>query len=316
MRRVFVASPYAPPAGTPDRYLEAAVALHVAYAERCLSHSLDVGEAPYAPHLLYPAALDDSDQEQRRQGLAAGKQWLGSSDHLAAYVDHGISSGMEGEIRYAQRAGIRVLFRSLTQPRKQWTQLENVPEGVVGGLQRRWRTDAEPVEDLTYRPPTRPVPSTARELVAELESWPGVNRAKALIDHRNPSHLYVGVDPSAARGAVVAYMERIQPKGMTFSVGGMDIGTHKPHPAVSGLTIPAAHDHACWQCFYSQPRYVSSCPKCHKDELKHVSWLPGRDTAALDSAVAPEHAEELRRAMAESPIESLREAAKKGGITE
>ena len=61
MKLVIIESPYA---GETERNL--------AYARRCLRHSLSCGEAPLASHLLYPQVLSDEVPAERALGIAAG----------------------------------------------------------------------------------------------------------------------------------------------------------------------------------------------------------------------------------------------------
>lgn len=82
-KRVILESPYA---GDVER--------NVAYARACLLHSLSLGEAPIASHLLYTQVLDDRIPEQRTQGIAAGLEWRHVASLAAFYVDLGVSEGM------------------------------------------------------------------------------------------------------------------------------------------------------------------------------------------------------------------------------
>lgn len=83
------------------------------YALRCLHDSLERGEAPFAPHLLYQRVLDDEEPGQRDLGMAAGAAWLEVAEKVVAYIDHGVSDGMRREIAAATAAGIPVEMRSL-----------------------------------------------------------------------------------------------------------------------------------------------------------------------------------------------------------
>jgi len=102
MIRVFVASPFSGDIGRNRTYLLDA-----------LRDSLNRGEAPFAPHALYPSVLDDGVPAQRAQGMGAGRAWLASADLVAVYDDHGISTGMALEIEHAHRLGIKVEHRQL-----------------------------------------------------------------------------------------------------------------------------------------------------------------------------------------------------------
>lgn len=106
MRRVQILSPFR--GATP-----AARRLNVAYAQAALLDCLERDEAPFAPHLLYPAVLDDSDSEQRMQGISAGLEWLAVAEAVVVYGDLGVSEGMAAELRQAEIAGVPVERRSL-----------------------------------------------------------------------------------------------------------------------------------------------------------------------------------------------------------
>lgn len=67
---------------------------NVRYAKACLLHSLRLGEAPIASHLLYPQVLDDLVNVERAQGIMAGLAWAAKADFVAYYVDLGWSPGM------------------------------------------------------------------------------------------------------------------------------------------------------------------------------------------------------------------------------
>lgn len=64
------------------------------YAQMALDHSLSLGEAPMASHLLYTQVWRET-KENREQGIAAGLAWLPASDLHAFYVDLGMSPGMQ-----------------------------------------------------------------------------------------------------------------------------------------------------------------------------------------------------------------------------
>ena len=85
MRRVIIQSPYA--AGNLE-----GVKTNVTYARECLQHSLDLGEAPFASHLLYPQVLDEATGRDR--GLQAEAEWMQAADLVAFYTDRGWSPGM------------------------------------------------------------------------------------------------------------------------------------------------------------------------------------------------------------------------------
>jgi hypothetical protein len=108
MRLVILESPFS--ADTP-----LVRALNVTYARRCVRHSLSLGEAPIASHLLYTQTgiLDDNDPDEREMGIAAGLAWLKVAEASVVYMDRGISPGMEEGIAAAREAGIPVEYRRI-----------------------------------------------------------------------------------------------------------------------------------------------------------------------------------------------------------
>ncbi len=104
MRRVFLESPYA-----------GDVARNVDYARRAMLDCLKRGEAPFASHLLYTQALDDSDPAQRELGIKAGFVFRWGCDATVFYMDHGMSSGMSHGLRHCETIGHRVEYRYLDE---------------------------------------------------------------------------------------------------------------------------------------------------------------------------------------------------------
>lgn len=104
MRRVIVESPYA-----------GDVATNTEYARACVRHSLSLGEAPIASHLLYtqPGILNDEIPSERQWGIDAGLTWRTVAEASVVYTDLGISKGMQYGIDAARKAGIPVEFRSI-----------------------------------------------------------------------------------------------------------------------------------------------------------------------------------------------------------
>lgn len=104
MRLVIIESPYA-----------GDVEANVSYARRCVRDSLLRGEAPIASHLLYtqPGILDDGIPAERQQGIDAGLAWRAVAQASVAYIDRGISRGMEYGIAAARAAGIPVEYREI-----------------------------------------------------------------------------------------------------------------------------------------------------------------------------------------------------------
>jgi hypothetical protein len=83
------------------------------YAAECMRDSLQRGEAPMVPHLLYPLVLDDTVAEDRLRGMNAGAAWIAASEAVVAYVDLGLSSGMKSEIELAGAFGVPVETRRI-----------------------------------------------------------------------------------------------------------------------------------------------------------------------------------------------------------
>lgn len=77
------------------------------YARAALSHSLHLGEAPLASHLLYiqPGVLDDLIPAERELGMHAGWAWRQHADYSVYYIDFGMSSGMQ---RAKNQVGLHV----------------------------------------------------------------------------------------------------------------------------------------------------------------------------------------------------------------
>lgn len=102
MRLVILESPYA---GSRQTNLQ--------YAYRCMLHSLSLGEAPFASHLLYPQFLQDDDPDQRALGMGAGLEWLRQAEASVVYTDLGVSPGMVAGINRAQALGKPIEYRSI-----------------------------------------------------------------------------------------------------------------------------------------------------------------------------------------------------------
>lgn len=91
------------------------------YAVEAMRDSISRGESPFASHLLYPAALDDSIPLERALGMDLAWDWIASASRCvgssrlvsAVYVDRGISSGMVAGIERAADLGIRIDIRRI-----------------------------------------------------------------------------------------------------------------------------------------------------------------------------------------------------------
>jgi hypothetical protein len=83
------------------------------YALDAMRHSLYLGEAPFASHLLYTQMLDDDVPLERSMGIEAGLAIGLRADLTAVYHDLGISRGMEYGIEAAKKAGREIIYRSI-----------------------------------------------------------------------------------------------------------------------------------------------------------------------------------------------------------
>lgn len=108
LRRVILESPYR--GKTPIETLA-----NIDYARRCIRDCLDRNEAPIASHLLYTqdGILDDDDPSERSLGIDAGHAWISSAHCVVAYIDRGISEGMEEGMKVARESNIPVEMRKL-----------------------------------------------------------------------------------------------------------------------------------------------------------------------------------------------------------
>ncbi len=93
---------------TPEQY-----ARNARYLDRCIRDSLSRNEAPYASHGFFPkeGRLDDTDLEQRKQGIEAGLAWAEAGELVAVYADHGVTEGMVEGIDRHKVNGIEFTYR-------------------------------------------------------------------------------------------------------------------------------------------------------------------------------------------------------------
>ena len=96
MKIIYVASPYA---GDIQKNME--------FAKRACRHVMNEGHAFFAPHLLCPSLLDDSQPQVRQLGIDMGLAMLEHCDELWCYGDH-ISHCMMQEIAEADSLGVPV----------------------------------------------------------------------------------------------------------------------------------------------------------------------------------------------------------------
>lgn len=90
-KRVYICSPF-----TGD------VEHNVVVARALCLRALRCGYAPFAPHLFYPALLDDADPAARAAGLECALAWLDGADEV--WILSGpVTAGMEAEIAHVKR---------------------------------------------------------------------------------------------------------------------------------------------------------------------------------------------------------------------
>ena len=73
----------------------------------CLS-ALNLGYAPFAPHLLYPQFLCDESGEDRYTGIQCGLEFLKCCDIMLVFG--AITAGMHIEIEQAEKLGIEIEY--------------------------------------------------------------------------------------------------------------------------------------------------------------------------------------------------------------
>lgn len=110
--RVLIESPFG---RNPDgsRCLPAEYRRNTRYACRAIKDSLKRGEAPFAPHVLYPLVLNDIDDEERQMGMEAGFAWGEVAEFVAVYDDLGITAGMRVGIDRWRRLGLPIIHRDI-----------------------------------------------------------------------------------------------------------------------------------------------------------------------------------------------------------
>lgn len=92
---------------------DADVQRHITYARLAVAHSISLGETPFASHLFYTQVLDDATPGQRALGISLGFHYYRFAEKAVVYHDLGLSPGMKAGIDYANRLGLRVLYRYL-----------------------------------------------------------------------------------------------------------------------------------------------------------------------------------------------------------
>lgn len=86
---------------------------NVMYADCALLHAINMGDVPFAGHLLYTRVLDDRDPKQRELGIACHVAMLRACHVVLVYADLGISRGMQAAIDRADGWHIPIEYRYL-----------------------------------------------------------------------------------------------------------------------------------------------------------------------------------------------------------
>ena len=73
---------------------------NTAFLHAIIKSILAEGHTPIAGHALYPQVLDDTDPEQRAQGIAAGQRLLAKCDAVRVYDQLGMSAGMRADLEF------------------------------------------------------------------------------------------------------------------------------------------------------------------------------------------------------------------------
>lgn len=102
MRLIYVCSPYR--SDDPEEFR-----LYAEYLRECMRRVVDAGDYPIAPHHTLTAVLADGVAEEREIGIRRGLSVLERCDELLLMPYHGISEGMEREIRRASELGLPIM---------------------------------------------------------------------------------------------------------------------------------------------------------------------------------------------------------------
>ena len=95
-KKIFVCSPY-------RGKTEEDVYRNIENAKKFCKFVASKGDYPFAPHLLYPRFLDDSDEHERNVGIEAGVAFLEKCDEIWVFANkwEDVSEGMKAEMKVA-----------------------------------------------------------------------------------------------------------------------------------------------------------------------------------------------------------------------
>lgn len=103
MKLIYIASPYA-----------GCIESNTEFARKACRYVIEQSHAFFAPHLFYPAILDENILEQRQFGLDMGLIILSKCDELWVCGER-ISPGMQAEIALAEQLGIPIYYVATDQ---------------------------------------------------------------------------------------------------------------------------------------------------------------------------------------------------------
>lgn len=83
------------------------------YLRRCLRHSWDQGEIPFASHGFFPFFLKESDPAERKAGIEAGYWFWRYARTVVFYTDLGISPGMAAALSRCRILGKAFEIRNI-----------------------------------------------------------------------------------------------------------------------------------------------------------------------------------------------------------
>lgn len=86
------------------------------YALKAMYHSVKLGEAPFASHIVYPVILDEKNPKERELGIELGYNWLIGANRQVFYMDRGLSNGMKAALRFGWAIGVPTEARWLFGP--------------------------------------------------------------------------------------------------------------------------------------------------------------------------------------------------------
>lgn len=95
---VYICSPFA---GEVEANIEA--------ARRYSRFAVDAGYIPFAPHLLFPQFLDDTNPDERQLGLFFGNAMMSKCSEIWVFGNR-VSAGMQAEINRAKWKNYRLRY--------------------------------------------------------------------------------------------------------------------------------------------------------------------------------------------------------------